>query len=43
MLTTKYEKMEKIGEGTYGSVYRAKNLQDGSFVAIKKIKIDEDD
>lgn len=39
----KYKKMEKLGEGTYGVVYKAQNLVTGELVAIKKIKLDKED
>jgi len=40
-----YRKLEKIGQGTYSSVYKAQDLTDGKFVALKKVKADvmEDD
>uniref|UniRef100_A0A8D8TPU4 Cyclin-dependent kinase 1 n=1 Tax=Cacopsylla melanoneura TaxID=428564 RepID=A0A8D8TPU4_9HEMI len=38
-----YEKVEKIGEGTYGVVYKAKNKVTGVLVAIKKIRMENDD
>lgn len=31
-------KIEKIGEGTYGVVYKGKNKKTGKFVAMKKIR-----
>ncbi|KAN0065328.1 TFIIH complex serine/threonine-protein kinase subunit kin28 [Thecaphora frezii] len=34
-----YAKIEKVGEGTYASVFLAKNTKSGLKVAIKKIKI----
>lgn len=34
-----YERLEQIGEGTYGQVYRAKALDDGRIVALKKTRI----
>lgn len=37
---SKYQKLEQIGEGVYGVVYKAKNIQDNTLVAIKKIRID---
>ncbi|XP_008829579.1 cyclin-dependent kinase 3 [Nannospalax galili] len=35
-----FQKVEKIGEGTYGVVYKAKNMDTGQFVALKKIRLD---
>ncbi|PWN52827.1 putative KIN28-cyclin-dependent ser/thr protein kinase [Violaceomyces palustris] len=34
-----YAKIEKVGEGTYASVFLAKNVKTGQKVAIKKIKV----
>lgn len=34
-----FEKLRKIGEGTYGVVYRARNKQTGETVALKKVKM----
>ncbi|XP_015517394.1 cyclin-dependent kinase 5 [Neodiprion pinetum] len=39
----KYEKLEKIGEGTYGTVFKAKNRETHEIVALKKVRLDEDD
>ena len=33
----------KIGEGTYGVVYKARSLRDDSMVALKRIRLDQDD
>ncbi|CAN0928147.1 Probable serine/threonine-protein kinase At1g09600 [Linum grandiflorum] len=33
-----FEKLEKIGEGTYSTVYRARDLQTGKIVAMKKVR-----
>lgn len=38
----KYEKLEKIGEGTYGTVFKGRN-RDGQIVALKRVRLDEDD
>lgn len=35
-----FQKVEKIGEGTYGVVYKAKNKVTGETVALKKIRLD---
>eukprot|EP00092_Neocalanus_flemingeri_P046247 GFUD01052009.1.p1 GENE.GFUD01052009.1~~GFUD01052009.1.p1 ORF type:complete len:305 (-),score=76.85 GFUD01052009.1:178-1092(-) len=39
----KYEKLEKIGEGTYGTVFKAKNRESGEIVALKRVRLDDDD
>ncbi|XP_052194251.1 LOW QUALITY PROTEIN: probable serine/threonine-protein kinase At1g09600 [Diospyros lotus] len=33
-----FEKLEKIGQGTYSSVYRARDLETGKLVALKKVR-----
>jgi cyclin-dependent kinase 2 len=38
-----YEKVEKIGEGTYGVVYKARNIRDDGMVALKRIRLDQDE
>lgn len=35
-----FQKVEKIGEGTYGVVYKARNRETGEVVALKKIRLD---
>ena len=39
----KYEKIEKIGEGTYGTVFKAKHKETGEVVALKRVQLDDDD
>eukprot|EP00941_MAST-03F_sp_MAST-3F-sp1_P002254 g2254.t1 len=40
----KYKKIEKpLGEGTYGVVYKAKNIETGETVALKKIRLEVED
>ncbi|XP_030747535.1 cyclin-dependent kinase 1 [Sitophilus oryzae] len=36
-------KIEKIGEGTYGVVYKGKNKKTGEMVAMKKIRLENED
>lgn len=36
----KYHRLEKIGEGTYGIVYKAKDTTTGEILALKKIRLD---
>lgn len=38
-----YKKIEKIGEGTYGVVFKARNKITGKLVALKKIRLDSED
>ena len=33
----KYEELGKLGSGTFGNVYKAKNKSTGKYVAIKEI------
>ncbi|XP_065044433.1 protein IMPAIRED IN BABA-INDUCED STERILITY 1-like isoform X1 [Musa acuminata AAA Group] len=35
-----FEKLEKIGQGTYSSVFRAQDLDTGKVVALKKVRFD---
>jgi cyclin-dependent kinase len=35
----KYQKIEKIGEGTYGVVYKSKDTKTGEIFALKKIRL----
>ncbi|KAJ3396704.1 Cyclin-dependent kinase 2 [Lobulomyces angularis] len=40
---TSYEKLEKVGEGTYGVVYKGRDRKTGQIIAIKKIRLDTED
>lgn len=42
-MTDDYVKLEKIGEGTYGVVYKARNKKTGKFVALKKIRLESEE
>jgi len=39
----KYTRLYKIGEGTYGVVYKAQDLETKEIVALKKIRLDDGD
>lgn len=39
----RYQKLGKIGEGTYGVVYKAKDRASGEIIALKKIRLEEED
>ena len=39
----KYEKIDVIGEGTYGTVYKARDTDTGEIYALKKIKLESED
>lgn len=38
-----YEKVEKIGEGTYGVVYKARDKVTNETIALKKIRLEQED
>lgn len=38
-----YERLDVIGEGTYGVVYKARNKNTGQMFALKKIKLVSED
>ena len=43
VLMDRYEKLDQVGEGTYGIVYRANDLLTGETVALKRIPIKGDE
>jgi len=42
-LPDRYLKISKLGEGTYGTVYKCSDTKTGRLVALKKIRIGEED
>jgi len=38
-----YAKLEKVGEGTYGVVYKARDVTSNEIVALKKIRLEAED
>eukprot|EP01028_Stygiella_incarcerata_P010920 TRINITY_DN592_c1_g1_i3.p1 TRINITY_DN592_c1_g1~~TRINITY_DN592_c1_g1_i3.p1 ORF type:complete len:319 (-),score=82.14 TRINITY_DN592_c1_g1_i3:1718-2674(-) len=39
----KYQKIGKIGEGTYGVVFKARHLETGEMVALKRIRLESEE
>jgi negative regulator of the PHO system len=39
----RYQKLEKLGEGTYATVYRARHLPSGLIVALKEIRLNPEE
>ena len=42
-MTENYRKIEKIGEGTYGVVYKARHVVTKQVVAMKKIRLENEE
>ncbi len=42
-MAARYERSEKIGEGTYGIVYKARDTTSGAIVALKRIRLDTEE
>ncbi|EIN04441.1 Pkinase-domain-containing protein [Punctularia strigosozonata HHB-11173 SS5] len=42
-MTRMYAKIEKVGEGTYGVVYKARDVERNEIVALKKIRLEAED
>ena len=41
-LMEKYEKLSKIGEGSYGVVFKCRNKENGQLVAVKYVETEDD-
>jgi cyclin-dependent kinase 10 len=39
---TEFEKLNRIGEGTYGIVYRARDTKSNEIVALKKVRMEQE-
>jgi len=39
----RFRRLEKVGEGTYGVVYKAQDVNTGDILALKKIRLDAED
>lgn len=39
---TAYEKIARVGEGTYGVVYKARHRTTGQLVALKRVRMDRE-
>ena len=39
MLRKKFKILEKLGDGTYSTVFKVKRISDGKFYALKKVKL----
>ena len=39
----RFERQEKLGEGTYGVVFKARDRETDSIVALKKIRLENTD
>lgn len=42
-MSSLYQKLEKVGEGTYGVVYKALERNTNAIVALKKIRLENDE
>lgn len=40
---SRYKKLEKVGEGTYGVVYKALDRETGETIALKKIRLEDEE
>lgn len=42
-LLLQYEKIDRVGEGTYGVVYKARDTRNNMIVALKKIRLEQEE
>ncbi|KAJ9448226.1 Cyclin-dependent kinase 5-like protein [Diplonema papillatum] len=42
-MSMKYTKLDKVGEGAFGVVYKAKDKNSGEIVALKRVRLDGED
>ncbi|CBH15052.1 cdc2-related kinase 1, putative [Trypanosoma equiperdum] len=40
---SRYERLQKIGEGSYGVVFRARDVTTGTIVAVKRIRLEKEE
>ena len=43
LLTCRFQQLEKLGEGTYATVYKGRNRATGALVALKEISLDSEE
>lgn len=43
LFCTQYEKVDKVGEGTYGVVYKCRDRYTGQIFALKKIRLEQEE
>jgi serine/threonine protein kinase len=43
MSLANYQRLEKLGEGTYGVVYKAEDKRNGDFVALKCVRLEQEE
>ena len=43
LINNRYEKIELIGKGTFGNIYKVLDIETNNFYALKLIKIDKND
>ncbi|BFZ60718.1 negative regulator of the PHO system [Saitoella coloradoensis] len=42
-MSSQFQQLEKLGEGTYATVYKGRNLRTGELVALKEIHLDSEE